>query len=82
MSKDISIKELRENLASYADRVERGEVFRVIRRSKPSFILMKVVADDPVAPQEWETMIDFTDEGRQEGVALNDALATLRKINR
>ena len=36
MPKDISIKELRENLSDVADRAEKGETFRVIRRSKPS----------------------------------------------
>lgn len=82
MPKDISIKEFRAHLATYADRVEDGEMFRVIRHSKPSFILMKVDPDAATSEQEWETIIDFTDAGESHGVALKDVLKTLRKINR
>lgn len=80
MPHDITIKELRENLADFADRVEKGESFRVIRRSKPSFILMNITEEehDP----QWETVIDFTDGGRKTGVPLEAALKTLRKISR
>ena len=80
MLKDISIKELRENLASVADRVEKGESFRVIRRSKPSFFIMKIDEDASGSGQEWETLVDFTDEGAKEGVALEDAIQLMRRI--
>ncbi|MCK5015795.1 MAG: type II toxin-antitoxin system Phd/YefM family antitoxin [Candidatus Peribacteraceae bacterium] len=82
MFKDISIKDLRTHLAEFANRVESGESFRVIRRSKPSFYIMKI--DDSVdipTMDQWETVIDFTDNGNSEGVELGDVLTTLRKIN-
>lgn len=80
MPKDISIKELRQHLSKVADSVERGESFRVIRRSKPSFIIMNVNAE---APEEgWETVVDFTDGGRRSGVPIEKVLKTLRKMNR
>lgn len=81
MPKDISIKELRTNLAEYADRVERGEAFRVIRRSKPSFVIMKIDADAMVPEEEWDTVVDFTDGGTSTGVPISDVLASLKKLN-
>ncbi len=80
MPKDISIKELRQHLASVADRVEKGESFRVIRRSKPAFIIMKV---DTEAPEEgWETVVDFTNGEKFNGVPLRVALKEMRKLQR
>ena len=80
MPKDISIKELRTNLSDYADRAERGETFRVIRHSKPSFIIMKI---DVEAPEEgWETVVDFTDGGKTEGMPIEDVVKVIKKIRR
>lgn len=79
MSKDISIKELRQNLARVADRVEKGESFRVIRRSRPAFIIMKINAEMP--EEKWETVVDFTDEGRTKGVPLKEVLKEMRKLS-
>lgn len=80
MSKDISIKELRQHLAQVADRVEKGESFRVIRRSKPSFIIMKVDAEVP--EEGWETVVDFTDGGKTKGVPIQRVLKELKKLRR
>ncbi|OGJ59367.1 hypothetical protein A2881_05220 [Candidatus Peribacteria bacterium RIFCSPHIGHO2_01_FULL_55_13] len=80
MPKDISIKELRQNLAQVADRVEKGESFRVIRRSKPSFIIMKVDAEMP--EEQWETVVDFTDGGKTKGVPLKEVIKEIRKLQR
>ena len=80
IAKDISIKELRENLAEIADRVEKGESYRVIRRSKPSFYIVKI---DTEAPEEgWETVVDFTDSGKEAGAPLGDVLKTLKKLKK
>jgi antitoxin (DNA-binding transcriptional repressor) of toxin-antitoxin stability system len=79
MPKDISIKELRTRLAEIADLVEDGESFRVIRRSKPAFLIVQIHSG---AEDEWETIIDFTDGGRERGVPVEDALKALRKTNR
>ena len=80
MPKDISIKELRGHLAEFADRVEKGETFRVIRRSKPSFILLNVDAD--ASELEWETVVDFTDGGKTQGVPLKEVLKEMKKMQR
>lgn len=80
MPKDISIKELRQNLSHVADRVEQGESFRVIRRSKPAFIIMKIDAEMP--EERWEAVVDFTDGGRTKGVPLGDVLKEMRKLQR
>ncbi|MBI5156164.1 hypothetical protein HZA45_02715 [Candidatus Peregrinibacteria bacterium] len=78
MAKDISIKELRQHLAKIADQVERGESFRVIRRSKPSFLIMKFDAD--VDEEGWETVVDFTDGGKTAGVPAEEVLKMLKKL--
>ena len=77
MPKDISIKELREHLSDVADRAEKGETFRVIRRSKPSFIIMKVDVDD--SDEGWEG-VDFTDGGKTKGVRIERVLKELKKM--
>lgn len=78
MTHDISIKELRENLADIADSVEQGKTYRVIRRSKPAFIIMKVDAD--ATEGEWETVVDFTDGGKTMGVPLKEVLKALKEM--
>lgn len=78
MPKDISIKELRGNLASIADNVEKGESYRVIRRSKPSFYIVKI--DTEVPEEGWETVVDFTDNGKNAGVHINDVMKIIKKI--
>lgn len=80
MVKDLSIKELRAQLSDVADRAERGESFRIIRRSKPSFIIMKVNAEVP--EEGWETVVDFTDGGKTKGVPLKVVLKELKKMRR
>lgn len=80
MAQDISIKELRANLSDVADRVEKGEAFRVIRRSKPSFVIMKVDAE---APEDgWETVVDFTDDGKTPGMPVKDVMSLLKKMRK
>lgn len=80
MSNDISIKELREHLSDVADRVERGESFRVIRRSKPSFIIMKIDAD--FSDDGWETVVDFTNGGKRRGMPEKEARKLIRKMRK
>ena len=80
MPKDISIKTLRENLAEIANRAEHGESFRIIRRSKPSFIIMKI--DDEVPDAHWETVVDFTENGKKAGMPVQDVMKIIKKIRR
>ena len=80
MPKDISIKELRTNLADYADRAERGESFRVIRRSKPSFFIVSI--DAVTVEENWETVVDFTEGGKKAGMPAKNVMKMIQKIRR
>lgn len=80
MPKDISIKELRQNLSEIANRVEKGESYRVIRRSKPSFFILNI--DSEVPEEDWETIVDFTDGGKTNGVRAEEVINMIRKIQR
>ncbi|MEX1027130.1 MAG: hypothetical protein WD049_03870 [Candidatus Paceibacterota bacterium] len=53
----VSLKELRENMENYIQRVNRGERFTVFRRSHPVFTLGPV---DSAGNDGWETVVDFT----------------------
>jgi prevent-host-death family protein len=72
----VGLKELRENMESYIDRVNKGESITVLRRNVPIFRL------SPIDEEElgWETVIDFT-EINPRGVPAEDVLKALRKLN-
>ena len=80
MPHDISIKELRNQLSDIADRAEKGETFRVIRRSKPSFVIMKVDAES--SEDGWETVVDFTEGGKTEGMPIQDVMKLMQNIQK
>jgi len=71
MRQIIGLKELRENVGMYADKVKRGMSFVVVRRSKPLFKITPI--DDE---ENWETVIDFT-KMRKGGVPIKDILSHL-----
>jgi len=54
MENIITLKNLRENMQDYADKVKQGRSFIVFKKSKPLF---KV---SPVVEGQWEEVIDFT----------------------
>ncbi len=71
MKKIVGLKELRENMNTYAARVEKGESFIVVKKSKPLFSI------NPVETEElWETVVDFS-KIRKGGVSLEDVLKRL-----
>jgi len=72
----VGLKELREDMDTYITRVDRGESFTVVRRSKPVFKLAPV--DDESG---WETVVDFTKIDPR-GVPAEKVLAVLRRMNR
>lgn len=74
----VGLKELRENIEEYISRVDKGESFTIIRRSKPVFKItpLDVWGDEGI----WETVADFT-EINKEGVSAKDVLRVLKKIN-
>jgi len=72
----VGLKELRENMESYIERVGKGESITVIRRSTPIFTLTPVDDDE----SGWETVIDFT-EINPRGVCGREILKRLKKLH-
>ena len=72
----IGLKELRLDMEKYIARVDRGESFTVVRRSKPVFQLAPV--DDESG---WETVVDFTKIDPR-GVPAEKVLSVLRKMRK
>lgn len=70
MENIIGVKELRERLPYYENRVHAGETFIVFKRSRPIF---KITAVDE---GEWEEVIDFT-KIQKGGVPIQDILSRL-----
>lgn len=68
----INVKELRQNMSDYISRVNKGESFTVLKRSKPAFKLTPI--DD--ADERWETVIDFT-KVKKGGVDIDELLSRL-----
>ncbi|MEK7161980.1 MAG: hypothetical protein AAB729_04820 [Patescibacteria group bacterium] len=71
MANIIGLRQLRENVAEYADLVAKGKSFVVVRQSKPIFKI------SPVDEEEnWETVIDFT-KIKKGGVPVEDIVAAI-----
>lgn len=71
MENIVGLKELRQNMASYAGQVRNGKTFIVVKRSKPLFKISSV-EDEGV----WEAVADFT-KIRKGGMELKKILARL-----
>ena len=69
----LGLKELRENMQKYASRVERGESFIVVKKSRPLFKITSPDADEGL----WETVVDFT-KYRKGGIPAEELLAKLK----
>lgn len=72
MEKIIGLKELRENLPYYAEKIERGQSFLVVKKSKPVFRISPFDEDDSL----WEEVIDFT-KIKRGGIPINELLSRL-----
>jgi len=72
MNKIIGLKELRENMPSYVNRVNSGDSFIVIKKTKPVFKISPVENDEDI----WEEVIDFS-KIKKGGVAINELLNRL-----
>ena len=70
-NKIIGLKELRQHTQKYISRIQRGESFLVVRRSKPVF---KVAPPDE--EELWEPVVDFT-KIQKGGILLKDVLSRL-----
>ena len=72
----LGLKELRENMQKYASRIEKGESFIVVKKSKPLFKISSIDEDEGL----WETVVDFTKINKN-GVPAKEVLKTLRQLN-
>lgn len=70
----VNLKELRENMTKYTERVAKGDSFVVMRRSKPIFRI------SPVDEEGWETVIDFT-EYRKGGMPADVVIKALEEMD-
>ncbi len=71
----VGLKELRENIDKYITRIEKGDSFTVVRKSKAVFKISPL--DDESL---WETVVDFT-KIKKGGVSAKDILKELRALN-
>ena len=72
----VGLKELRENMETYIERVNKGESITVFRRTTPLFRITPINAEG----EGWETVVDFTKEtGR--GVPVEQLLASMKKMH-
>lgn len=74
MKNTIGVRELREETAKYAKRVQKGESFIVLKHARPLFRIGPV--DEEAG---WETIIDFT-KIRKGGIPVSEVLRKLKAL--
>lgn len=70
MENIIGLKNLRENMLDYINRIGKGESFIVFKQTKPLFKI------SPIQDEEWEEVIDFT-KIKKGGVDIKEILSRL-----
>lgn len=70
MDNIITLKNLREKMVDYCEKIEEGQSFIVFKKSKPVFKI------SPIETGEWEEVIDFT-RITKGGVDINELLSRL-----
>ncbi|OIP80396.1 MAG: hypothetical protein AUK20_01415 [Parcubacteria group bacterium CG2_30_45_37] len=70
MENTIGLKNLRENMVDYINRIAKGESFIVFKQSKPLFRI------SPLKGEQWEEIIDFT-KIKKGGVDIKEILSRL-----
>lgn len=73
MKQLINLKEFRQHVAKYEARVQKGDSFIVMRRSRPLFRI------SPIEEKGWETVIDFT-AFRKGGISATELLERLQSF--
>jgi len=68
----VGLKELRENIEAYISRVQEGDSFIVVKKSKPVFRISSPDDDSDL----WESVVDFT-KIKKGGVPLADLISRL-----
>ena len=69
--KIVGVKELRQNLQKYINRVSSGESFTVVKRSRPVFKMTPTEEESA-----WEPVIDFT-KIKKGGINIKELLSRL-----
>jgi len=72
----VGLKELRNNIDTYISRIEKGNSFTVVRRSRPVFRI-----SPPDESDDWEVVADFT-KIKRGGVPATIVLAHLKGYGR
>ena len=70
MENIVALKELRQNMNKYAQKIAEGASFIVLKQSKPLFKI------SPVNEGLWEEVIDFT-KIKKGGVKIKEILSRL-----
>ena len=70
MKNIVGLKELRENMTKYSQKVAQGNSFIVFKQSKPLFKI------SPVNNEQWEEVVDFT-KIKKGGVKIDEILSRL-----
>jgi len=73
----IGLKDLRLNTEKYINRLNKGESFTVVRRSKPVFNMVPFDEDNDGL---WETVVDFTKINKG-GVSAEKVYKVIKKFN-
>jgi len=70
MENIIGLKDLRQKMSEYAEKVKAGKSFIVVKRSKPLFKITSI------EEETWEPVIDFT-KIKKGGIDIDDILLRL-----
>ncbi len=70
----IGLRDLRENLKSYSEKIAQGNSFMVVKRSKPIFKIIPPFSGKQ--EEKWEEAIDFT-KIKKGGVEIDELIARL-----
>ncbi len=70
MENIVTLKNLRENMQEYAQKVKAGQNFVVFKKSQPLFRIV------PLNDGLWEEVVDFT-KIQKGGVDINEILSRL-----
>jgi len=71
MENIIGLKALRQKMSQYAEKIQKGQSFIVVKRSKPLFKIIPIEQDEI-----WEPVVDFT-KIKRGGVNIDDILLRL-----
>lgn len=74
MIREINLTEFKTNFDQYTNRLKKGDVYIVLRRSKPMFQI-----SSPQSNEQWETIIDFTKINKK-GVSAKKVLKALETM--